>query len=65
MLTYAIILMVPGGGFAGWMGYQSSSSSRSFKARSAARNHWLKMHALAKETDEQEKTGSEKTNPEG
>ncbi|MEZ5891636.1 MAG: hypothetical protein R3C58_00595 [Parvularculaceae bacterium] len=51
LIIYAIILMVLGGGFTAWLGYRGEHASRNLKARMASRNHWLQMHALAKETD--------------
>ena len=55
MLTYVFILIVLGAGVTGWMGYQSGSLKRSIRKRSAERNQWLKMHALARKTDEDAK----------
>lgn len=52
MLTYLLIVIALGGGYAGWMGYRSANASKDLKARMSARKHWLKKHAIAKQTDQ-------------
>ena len=53
MLIYIVILILLGGGYAGWMGYRSHNPSNAIKQRMNGRNHWLKMHEIAKQTDHQ------------
>ena len=53
MLLYVVILMLLGGGVAGWMGYRSVSDARNMRARMSTRNDWLKRHRIACETDDE------------
>ena len=63
MLLYALIIMALAGGVTAWMGLRTESGGRSMKARMNARNHWLKIHAIAKETDEAARSDKDAETP--